>query len=51
MEPNLIESNERLMHYLMLSQRNQISPILAKLLTLRNIKSEDVKNFLFKSRV
>ena len=31
---------------LTLSQRNKISPILAKLLTLRNIKSENIKNYL-----
>ena len=41
---NLKDYNER--QVLTLSQRNKISPILAKLLTLRNVQSEDVENYL-----
>ena len=41
---SLKDYNER--HVLTLSQRNKITPILAKLLTLRNIESENVENYL-----
>ena len=41
---SLKDYNER--QVLTLSQRNKISPILAKLLTLRNVQSEDVENYL-----
>ena len=41
---SLKDYNER--QILTLSQRNKISPILAKLLTLRNVQSEDVENYL-----
>ena len=41
---SLKNCNER--QVLTLSQRNKISPILAKLLTLRNVQSEDVENYL-----
>ena len=41
---SLKDYNER--QVLTLSQRNKISPILAKLLTLRNVQSENVENYL-----
>ena len=41
---SLKDYNER--HVLTLAQRNNVSPILAKLLTFRNIESEDVENYL-----
>ena len=41
---SLKDCNER--QILTLSQRNKISSILAKLLTLRNVQSEDVENYL-----
>ena len=31
----------------MISQRHNISPLLAKLLNIRNIKDGDVENFLY----
>ena len=41
---SLKDCNER--QVLTLSQRNKISPILARLLTLRNIGTEDIENYL-----